>query len=195
MGRIRGWALALLLFVLFAVSACGGQTAPQSGAESPPAKENPDRPAANAEARPIAGFRAPELIGRDVANNQPVILSAWQGQVVVLNFWATWCGPCRVEMPELEHLQTELGRRVKVVAVGVDPHETPEKLAEFAQSLGLSFTVVHDGGEAGRDYMVVGVPTTIFIDQNGIIRARYTGAMNLKQMKQYAAEAESLGAK
>lgn len=154
----------------------------EAAATAPPA-------ASSNEVRPLAGFRAPTVLARDVVTQEPVVLSSLKGQLVLLNFWATWCGPCRVEMPALEQFHKEMGGKVRVVALGADSVEGPDKLIKFAQELGLSFTIAYDAGEAVEKYRVVGIPTTFFIDQDGVIRFKHQGPATLEQMRKWAAEA------
>ena len=126
------------------------------------------------------GFTATDLQGR------PVKLEDLRGQVVLLNIWATWCGPCRDEMPSMERLHRELGPRgLKIVAVSVDaapgavaPNGQPGgDVGEFARQLGLTFTIWHDpAGEIQRVYRTTGVPESFIIDRNGVIQKKVIGA-------------------
>jgi thiol-disulfide isomerase/thioredoxin len=182
---LMGWALLAL-----AAAGCSG------AAQNPPAAP-PSSPGGsagvNSEAQPVPGYKATDIVARDVKTGQQVKLSGLKGQVVMLNFWATWCGPCRVEMPAMEAFQKEVGTRVKVVALGGDSGESPEQLAAYAKGLNLTFSVVHDGGTAILPYRVGGLPTTFFIDQNGVIRVRHTGPLEIEQMRQLAADTERMG--
>lgn len=143
-------------------------------------------PGASLEVKPLPGYLAADFRGRDVRTGEVVTLSDLRGTPVFLNFWATWCPPCRDEMPEMEEFHREMGDAVRVVAVGMDPADSPEKMAAFAESLGLTFFVVHDGGSAARAYRVGALPTSFFIDADGVIQVRHTGALTLEQMKEYA---------
>lgn len=110
-------------------------------------------------------------------------LSDWRGEkAVIVNFWATWCPPCREEMPHFERLRQERGHEVEIVAVNV--YEPPEKVAEFYQELGLTFPAALDrNGEVSSRYLVRPMPTSFFIDRAGVIRARYFGAMSYSVME------------
>ncbi len=108
-------------------------------------------------------------------------LSDLQGQPVLLNFWATWCPPCREEMPELVAAY-ERYRGQGMVIVGVNLQEADEKVLEFALEFGVAFPLVIDRssqvGEVWRlDGPVRGIPTSYFIDASGVIRSRYFGPM------------------
>ena len=109
----------------------------------------------------------------------------------MVNFWATWCGPCRIEMPHMEALSQELKGTLRVLAVGGDPRESAQDLASFAQSMGLTFTVGHDFGNAARTYRALGLPTSYFVDKNGNIQERWQGAMTLEQMRTLVASTEA----
>jgi cytochrome c biogenesis protein CcmG/thiol:disulfide interchange protein DsbE len=131
------------------------------------------------------GTRAPSFAATDL-QGRPVRLEDLRGQVVLLNIWATWCGPCRDEMPSMERLQRELGPRgLKIVAVSVDAApgavsaggQPGGDVAEFARELGLTFTIWHDpSGEIQRVYRTTGVPESFVIDRNGVIQKKVIGA-------------------
>ncbi len=105
------------------------------------------------------------------------------GKVVVLNFWATWCGPCREEIPEFNRLQAEYGARgVQFVGVALD--EEGQSIVEpFAEELSIAYPTLLDDGkvsEAYKGHYVV--PTTYLIDREGVIRRRYIGAVTFETM-------------
>jgi thiol-disulfide isomerase/thioredoxin len=187
--------MALALLTLAAAGCSGAlQNGPPGPSES--AEQAPGKPAgggASGEAQPMPGYEAADIVARDVNTGQQATLAGLRGKVVMLNFWATWCGPCRLEMPAMDAFQQEAAAGVKVLAVGGDPGESPEKLAAYARELKLTFTVGHDGGTAILPYRVVGLPTTFFIDQNGVIRVRHTGPLTIEQMRQLAADTERMG--
>lgn len=135
------------------------------------------------------GFRAPEITATDVQTGQTVKLSDLRGQPVFLNFWATWCGPCKIEMPAMEALYKEAGPKLRILAVGQTPWETQEQLATYAKNLGLTFPILYDAGAAAETYGVVGVPTSYFIDGEGIIKAIYPGLLSEEKMRTLAAAA------
>lgn len=98
---------------------------------------------------------------------QIVTLSALRGQVVFLNFWATWCPPCREEMPSIERLHREL-RDQGLVVLAVDVDESPERVAKFVKDFRLSFPVPLDAGSnLFSTYGAPGLPTTMLIDRRG----------------------------
>jgi len=103
------------------------------------------------------GSRAPQFTATDLASGRVTTLADFRGTVVLLNVWATWCQPCRVEMPSLERLHRRLGGAdFRVVAVSVD-EQGPDVVAKFAQDLGLSFEILHDrSGAIQHAYQTTG---------------------------------------
>lgn len=138
------------------------------------------------EAQPFEGYRAPDLEGIDLATGQTVRLSDFRGQVVFLNFWASWCPPCRWEMPDIQRIYEEMGDKVKVIAFAADGTETPEELQAYIKELGLTFTVARDGtSEMANRYLVRALPTSLFIDRKGVIRVRVEGAIDYDTMVEF----------
>lgn len=111
-------------------------------------------------------------------------LDEYQGQVVVLNFWATWCEPCRVEMPDLEVVYQEY-RQQGVVVLAVNMSESSADIADFVKELGLTFPILRDSKqEAMERYNVKMLPTTYFIDRQGNVRHRRVGSMTKSAMRE-----------
>ena len=124
------------------------------------------------------GTRAPDFQAMDL-QGRPVSLAQLRGQVVLVNIWATWCGPCRDEMPSMERLHRELGPRgLKIVAVSVDkPPTGAAELQAFARDLGLTFTVWHDpSGRIQQTYRTTGVPESFLVGRDGVILKKVIGA-------------------
>ena len=105
-------------------------------------------------------------------------LASYRGQVVLLNIWATWCAPCRAEMPSIERLHREFGPRgLKVVAVSVDDAGQQQAVRDFARSLGLTFEILHDPThDIQHAYQTTGVPETFVLGKDGVIRKKIIGA-------------------
>lgn len=105
-------------------------------------------------------------------------LSDYRGEVVVLNIWATWCIPCRTEMPSMEALYRELGPKgLRIVAVSVDNAGEEQKIRDFVKEYGLTFEVLHDAAGAIQNiYRTTGVPETFVLDRDGVIRKKWIGA-------------------
>jgi peroxiredoxin len=121
------------------------------------------------------GFRAPEFQARDIRDTTRVgRLADYAGNVVLLNVWATWCLPCREEMPSIERLYREFGPKgLKVVAVSVDDGGAEADIQIFAREYDLTFEILHDPtGKILRDYQMIGVPETFVIDREGVIRKK-----------------------
>jgi thiol-disulfide isomerase/thioredoxin len=103
-------------------------------------------------------------------------LADFQGEVVVLNFWATWCVPCRAEMPELQAFYDDYQDEVNFIAVNVG--ETPEQAQGFIDELGLSFPVVLDRDATLADHFLLrGQPTTIVLNPAGEVAYQHTGVI------------------
>ncbi len=131
------------------------------------------------------GSAAPEVHATDLRGN-PVKLSELRGQVVLLNIWATWCGPCRQEMPSMERLYTQLrGEGLRIIAVSIDAGEgqvDPDghaggDVAGFVSDFGLTFDIWRDpSAQIGRDYRTTGVPESFLVDRDGRIVKKVIGA-------------------
>lgn len=102
----------------------------------------------------------------------------YAGDVVLLNIWATWCAPCRIEMPSMQRLEQRLGPKgLRIVAVSVDDPGMEARITAFAEELGLSFELLYDAPGRIRDiYQTTGVPETFIIGRDGRIRRRIIGA-------------------
>ncbi|RME46331.1 MAG: hypothetical protein D6791_08550 [Chloroflexi bacterium] len=136
--------------------------------------------ATNAQVGNKAGMRAPDFTLTEVTTGKSVSLSQFQGQPVLINFWATWCGPCRLEMPHLQAAYEQYrDKGFTVIAVDVKFDDGPEAVQAFIDELGLTFPVVKDDtGAVEIDlYNVLGYPTSVFIDRNGIIQYVHRGPM------------------
>ena len=105
-------------------------------------------------------------------------LSDARGEIVVVNFWATWCGPCRLEMPEFQALHATRGQAegIRVVGVNFTSADVREAAVQFAAEMGLTFTIAFDeSGAVSEHYGVHSLPATFFIDRDGIVRSRSYG--------------------
>ena len=125
---------------------------------------------------PRAGFAAPE-VELEQLDGSPVRLSELRGRVVVLNVWASWCPPCRAEMPALQALhERRAADGVVVLGVNSTVQDTEQAARDFALDYGLTFPIGLDrDGQATRLYRVRALPTTFFIDREGTIRRVVVG--------------------
>jgi cytochrome c biogenesis protein CcmG/thiol:disulfide interchange protein DsbE len=125
---------------------------------------------------PVAvGTDAPEFSAATLdAAPRTRSLGDYRGQVVLLNVWATWCQPCRVEMPSIEKLHEAYGPKgLKIVAVSIDDPGTDAQIREFVKSFGLTFQILHDPKNLiSASYQVGGYPETFVIGRDGVIRKK-----------------------
>ncbi|MGH7646058.1 MAG: TlpA disulfide reductase family protein [Gemmatimonadales bacterium] len=123
------------------------------------------------------GDRAPAFRALDAATGRSVSLEDYRGKVLLVNVWATWCLPCRVEMPSLERLQRRFaGTDFRIVAVSVDKDDS-SVVNDFVRQLGLTFDVLHDReGAIERLYRTTGVPESFVLDRQGVIVKKVIGA-------------------
>jgi peroxiredoxin len=137
---------------------------------------------------PEVGYPAPDFTLTDLDGNL-VRLSDFRGKVVFLNFWAIGCPPCRAEMPEMEELYQEYKDK-DVVIIGVNLGEFRSSVQSFVEENGYSWTFVIDStGQVTWDYLITAIPTSFFIDEDGIIRASQVSAMSKALMEAKLAEA------
>lgn len=117
------------------------------------------------------------------SEGEEITLSDYRGKVVVLNFWASWCGPCRSEMPDLDEANKELQQGDDAVMLLVNltdgVRETKEKAQKYVEDNNFSFNVLYDvDGDASNKYQISSIPTTAIIDREGYVKFYYTGPMN-----------------
>lgn len=132
----------------------------------------------------ISGSEAP---GFDLmtAAGSPVSLDDHRGEVVLLNFWATWCAPCRTEMPLLQSAY-ETYHEQGFVVLGIDFDEPATAVMDYGQELGLTFPLLLDpGGEIQQLYKVRGYPTSVVLDREGRIQAYHIGVLAQSQLDGY----------
>ena len=164
-------ALMLLAYLLYSRLGDGltpEQLATQSAEEETSPEANP----------------APDFTAYDAQGNQ-VRLSDYFGKPIVLNFWASWCGPCKMEMPDFHEKYLELGEDVQFLMVNVTTgRETQESAEGFIAEQGYTFPVLFDlDSSAAAAYGAYSLPTTIFIDAEGNGIARATGAIDAETLQ------------
>ena len=115
-------------------------------------------------------------------------LADLRGRPVLVNFWASWCPPCRGEMPDLDRVAAEY-RDQGLVVVGVDLEEDREPVVRYAQTLGLQLTLLLDqAGAVATRYNVTGLPTSYFVDRDGLVRDRNVGPLTPKGLRTRVAQ-------
>lgn len=118
-------------------------------------------------------------------NGNKITLSELKGKKVFLNFWATWCPPCKTEMPDIEKLYQET-KDSDVVILAVNVGEDKKTVQDFITKNNYTFTVLLDTtGEVSQLYQVTGIPTSYFIDTEGYLDDGVQGAISLESMKKY----------
>jgi peroxiredoxin len=131
----------------------------------------------------VQGIQAPdfELASLD---GRKVKLSDYRGKAVLLNFWATWCPPCKIEMPWFVELQKQYAKDgLVVIGVAMDDTE-PQKISEFAHEMGLNYPVLLGTDQVSDDYgNVQYLPTTFYIDRDGKIVSKAAGLFDRKQVE------------
>ena len=123
------------------------------------------------------GKRAPDYRTVRLGTQDSVsIHNEARGQVTLVNIWATWCIPCRAEMPAMEKLYHELGPKgLRILAVSIDDGD-PQDVRSFVTELGLTFEILHDKtGDIQRVYQTTGVPESFLLDRNGVIVKKVIG--------------------
>lgn len=126
--------------------------------------------------QPAPSFTVPAL---DASSSG---LAAYRGHVVVMNLWASWCPPCRAEMPDLQRLYQSYRPR-NVIVLGVDQGESAQRVTQFAQSLGIHYPILLDQQQQyGRVYAALGLPTTIVVNAQGVVVRGFDGPLSYPQM-------------
>ena len=123
------------------------------------------------------GELAPDFTGTTL-EGEPFRLSELRGKTVLINVFASWCGPCRLEMPHLVQVSNELDPE-EVVFLGLNLQENPEAVSAFKEEFGIEFPLIlnEDGKLTNGLYTPIGLPTSWFIDKDGVVRYVFSGAM------------------
>jgi cytochrome c biogenesis protein CcmG, thiol:disulfide interchange protein DsbE len=151
-----------------------------TGATPPSSTALPNAPITAAPA-PVVGAPAPDFSLADL-QGRTLTLSSLRGRTVLVNFWATWCDPCREELPLLDRIARKYPDALRVI--GVETGDPADAVRSFAEPLGLTaLTLVLDPAYAARDlYLVRGLPTSFFIDSGGAIRKIKIGALDSSEI-------------
>ena len=130
-------------------------------------------------ARPRTSKPAPDFELKDI-HGQPISLEQFKGKPILLNFWATWCGPCREELPSMQrmHEASKKSGEFHVVAISID-RSNMKKVSRYAENLNLTFPILLDPDrETRKAYFIRGLPTSYLIDADGKLRGFVSGARN-----------------
>ncbi|WP_028390747.1 TlpA disulfide reductase family protein [Bacillus cihuensis] len=135
-----------------------------------------------------SGQKAPDF-ELATLNGETVKLSDYRGKKVMLNFWATWCGPCREEMPDMEVFSNGLGKDTVILAVNID---SQNDVQTFVDEMGVTFPILLDSqnikNAVNKRYKVSAMPTTYFIDSEGLISRKHIGQVSLQSMEKFIAD-------
>ena len=163
------WAIsgvAVIVAVIMLINRFTGDPAPQAE------QQFHNMPSPSTE----AGSPAPDFKLKHVNSGERSIAS-YKGKVLMLNFWATWCGPCKMEIPDFIELQKEYGGKgFAILGVSLDQPGEEDAVRDFVKAKGLNYDVVMGNGAVADAYGGVrSIPTTFLIDQEGRIRAQHVG--------------------
>ena len=145
-----------------------GKRASKPKASADPTKQNVSGSPEASGTDPAIGSMAPEFSLKSVPDGKTVTLSSLRGKAVVVNFWATWCGPCKIEMPWLVDLQKKYGDQgLQIVGITKDD-SNEETIAKFTKKMGVNYTIVV-GNQQVQDLYggVGGLPTSFFVNRSG----------------------------
>lgn len=135
---------------------------------------------------PEIGGIAPRFTLEDTQGNQ-ISLSDHRGKVVLINFWATWCPPCKQEMPDIQSIYEQHSDNLAILAI--DNDEPEDMVREFQENLGLTFNVLLDpAARVQTQYLIRSYPTSFFVDQTGMIKIVHIGLMTKPQLEGYLAQ-------
>jgi thiol-disulfide isomerase/thioredoxin len=186
MFRMTARRLVLLAFAGLGLVGAARAFLPRTSAAAPPARGEGANP-------PVIRFvknpeMAPALQAQDLLG-KPVNKDNWAGKVVLVNFWATWCPPCREEIPELLRLKKEYKDRLEIVGISEDD-DPPEKVLKFARQQGMTYPIVMATPELIESYGgVPALPTSFLIDTQGRVVQKHSG---LYPIEAYDLEIRSL---
>ena len=180
-------AIAILIVMLAPGADNGG--APPAGSPKGNLTGSPNSAEDDAKAdAKVAGKAAPLDFTLKDMNGVDVKLAAFKGKPIVLNFWATWCGPCRAEIPSLVELQKQYGDEGQdVVILGISVDDPVEKLKPYASQMKMNYPVlVGNGRDDVQDAFgpLWGIPVTVFIDREGRIAKKHSGIASKEQFEQ-----------
>ncbi len=157
--------VGIMLLLWMAVQSNGSQSAAQSVPQAPE------------QGKPASNFTSPALTGGEIA------LADYAGEVVIVNFWATWCPPCKAEMPGINNFY-EAHQDNGLVVLAVNAQESESQVRPFIEASGFTFPVLLDpAGSVVNQYQVHSFPTTIVIDREGVVRHIQVGMISEEELE------------
>jgi Peroxiredoxin len=164
----RAWSMAIVMFILAILAVYQNQ----SGAL---------RPAAAAEEKPKIGYLAPAFELPDL-EDRPVRAGGASDRLTMINFWASWCGPCDLEAPDLQKLHERHADRLQLIGVNSTKYDREREARRFVEEHELTFPILMDrDGAVTELYKVAQFPTTLLVDRDGVIRERVVGVLSKAQ--------------
>ena|GEM_PF-927992 len=137
---------------------------------------------------PRPGFTAPHF-SLSALNNQSYLVAGKRDKPVILNFWASWCGPCRQEAPDLKMIYEKYQDQLDFYAINMTANDDLESAKSFVKEFGLPFPILLDEkGVVSKQYQVISIPTTYFIDTDGIIKQKIIGVTDRGSFEEYVKE-------
>jgi cytochrome c biogenesis protein CcmG, thiol:disulfide interchange protein DsbE len=165
-GHVKMRLLALSAVTFVVVAGCGPEAKPGGGANAP---------AGGGDSHALLNNPAPKFSGESVNGKGSVDLSKWKGKVVFVDFWATWCEPCKKSFPKLQELNVKYkASGLEIVGISEDDEESGIK--EFGEAHGAKFPLLWDKGKAiGDKWTPPNMPSSFIVDKEGVVRAVHLG--------------------
>jgi len=178
----------LTLWTLAALTVIVGCAIPEMEAGPRIGRQAPGYPAADAPPEGRTSYAVATLDGDTVS------LESLRGEVVLLNFWATWCAPCRHETPFLEEVYERYSADgFRIVGISMDTKDSADQVAMFVEEYGVEYTILHDSQMRGMElYQVLGLPATFLLDRDGIMRWMRLGPVGETDADFFAAIEDAL---
>jgi len=164
----RSWAMLIVLALLTGLAYYQHANRDEDGVLAAAMQED---------MKPKKGYRAPSFELPDL-NDQSVPVGGAANQLTMINFWASWCGPCVMEAPDLQELHEKYGDRMLLLGVNATHYDREREARQFVDDYGLTFPILMDRkGDVTDLYKIAQFPTTLLVDRQGIVRERITGVI------------------